>query len=91
MRTKRRAITDLGGRILVSGILEGAEEGVQYIKGQRYIDNNFDANPNLVKSFIRNIGTGARAVFAAITPWDPVYSMIRNLWRTLKVAHYQEA
>ncbi|WP_418440284.1 hypothetical protein [Catenibacterium sp.] len=33
MRTKRRAITDLGGRILVSGILEGAEEGVQYIKG----------------------------------------------------------
>ena len=33
IRTKRRAITDLGGRILVSGILEGAEEGIQYIKG----------------------------------------------------------
>ena len=74
MRTRRRAVTDLGGRILVSSILEGQEEGVQYIKGQRYIDNNFDPDPNLVKSFVRNIGTGARAIFAAITPWDPVYS-----------------
>lgn len=84
MRTKRRAITDLGGRILVSGILEGAEEGVQYIKGQRYIDNNFDANPNLVKSFIRNIGTGARAIFAAITPWDPVYSNDQEFMENFK-------
>lgn len=84
MRTKRRAITDLGGRILVSGILEGAEEGVQYIKGQRYIDNNFDADPNLVKSFIRNIGTGARAVFAAITPWDPVYSNDQEFMENFK-------
>lgn len=84
MRTKRRAITDLGGRILVSGILEGAEEGVQYIKGQKYIDNNFDADPNLVKSFIRNIGTGARAVFAAITPWDPVYSNDQEFMENFK-------
>ena len=84
IRTKRRAITDLGGRILVSGILEGAEEGVQYIKGQRYIDNNFDADPNLVKSFIRNIGTGARAVFAAITPWDPVYSNDQEFMENFK-------
>lgn len=84
IRTKRRAITDLGGRILVSGILEGAEEGIQYIKGQRYVDNNFDANPNLVKSFIRNIGTGARAVFAAITPWDPVYSNDQEFMENFK-------
>lgn len=84
IRTKRRAITDLGGRILVSGILEGAEEGIQYIKGQRYIDNNFDADPNLVKSFIRNIGTGARAVFAAITPWDPVYSNDQEFMENFK-------
>lgn len=84
IRTKRRAITDLGGRILVSGILEGAGEGIQYIKGQRYIDNNFDADPNLVKSFIRNIGTGARAVFAAITPWDPVYSNDQEFMENFK-------
>lgn len=84
IRTKRRAITDLGGRILVSGILEGAEEGVQYIKGQRYVDNNFDADPNLVKSFIRNIGTGARAIFAAITPWDPVYSNDQEFMENFK-------
>lgn len=84
IRTKRRAITDLGGRILVSGILEGAEEGIQYIKGQRYIDNNFDTDPNLVKSFIRNIGTGARAVFAAITPWDPVYSNDQEFMENFK-------
>lgn len=72
--TKRKAIVDLGGRILVSSALEGAEEGVQYIKGQRYINRDFDPDPNLAKSFIKNLGTGARSIYAAITPWDPIYS-----------------
>lgn len=72
--TMRKKVLDLGGRMVISGLLEGAEEGVQYIKGQRYIDRDFDPNPNLVKSWAKNIGTGSRAIFAAITPWDPVYS-----------------
>lgn len=72
--TRNKAILDLGGRILISSALEGQEEGVQYIKGQRFIDGDFDPDPNLVKSFIKNIGTGARSIYAAITPWDPVYS-----------------
>lgn len=70
----RKNIADLGGRIAISSVLEGAEEGIQYIKGQRYIDRDFDTNPNLVKSWVKNLGTGVRAIFAAVTPWDPVYS-----------------
>nr|DAX32743.1 MAG TPA: hypothetical protein [Caudoviricetes sp.] len=70
----RKNIADLGGRIAISSVLEGAEEGIQYIKGQRYIDRDFDPDPNIVKSWVKNLGTGARAIFAAITPWDPIYS-----------------
>ena len=72
--TRRRNILDLGGRILVNSTLEGMEEGTQYIKGQRYINNEFEANPDYLKSYMSNIGAGARALFAALTPWDPVYS-----------------
>lgn len=72
--TKRKAVLDLGGRILISSAMEGAEEGTQYMKGQDYIDRYFEENPNLAKSFIKNIGSGARSIFAAITPWDSVYS-----------------
>lgn len=72
--TKRKAVLDLGGRILISSAMEGAEEGIQYMKGQDYIDRHFEENPNLAKSFIKNIGSGARSIFAAITPWDSVYS-----------------
>lgn len=73
-KTKRKAILDLGGRILISSAMEGAEEGTQYIKGQDYINRHFEEDPNLAKSFIKNIGSGARSIFAAITPWDSVYS-----------------
>lgn len=73
-KTKRKAILDLGGRILISSAIEGAEEGTQYMKGQDYINRHFEEDPNLAKSFIKNIGSGARSIFAAITPWDSVYS-----------------
>lgn len=73
-KTKRKAILDLGGRILISSAMEGAEEGTQYMKGQDYINIHFEEDPNLAKSFIKNIGSGARSIFAAITPWDSVYS-----------------
>lgn len=72
--TRRKQVLDIGGRIVISSALEGAEEGTQYIKGQRYIDKDFDSDPTLLKSWAKNIGTGARSIFAAITPWDPVYS-----------------
>ena len=73
-KTKRKAILDLGGRILIYSAMEGAEEGTQYMKGQDYINRHFEEDPNLAKSFIKNIGSGARSIFAAITPWDSVYS-----------------
>lgn len=73
-KTKRKAILDLGGRILISSAMEGAEGGTQYMKGQDYINRHFEEDPNLAKSFIKNIGSGARSIFAAITPWDSVYS-----------------
>lgn len=73
-RRVKRAVADLGGRLLVTAALEGAEEGVQYIKGKKYTEGDFDSNPNLAKSWLKNLGTGARAIFAAVTPWDPVYS-----------------
>lgn len=73
-KTKRKAILDLGGRILISSAMEGAEEGTQYMKGQDYINRHFEEDPNLAKSFIKNIGSEARSIFAAITPWDSVYS-----------------
>lgn len=73
-KTKRKAILDLGGRILISSAMEGAEEGTQYMKGQDYINRHFEEDPNLAKSFIKNIGSGARSIFAAITPWNSVYS-----------------
>ena len=73
-KTKRKAILDLGGRILISSAMEGAEEGTQYMKGQDYINRHFEEDPNLAKSFIKNIGSGVRSIFAAITPWDSVYS-----------------
>lgn len=73
-KTKRKVILDLGGRILISSAMEGAEEGTQYMKGQDYINRHFEEDPNLAKSFIKNIGSGARSIFAAITPWDSVYS-----------------
>lgn len=73
-KTKRKAILDLGGRILISSAMEGAEEGTQYMKGQDYINRHSEEDPNLAKSFIKNTGSGARSIFAAITPWDSVYS-----------------
>lgn len=73
-KTKRKAILDLGGRILISSAMEGAEEGTQYMKGQDYINRHFEEDTNLAKSFIKNMGSGARSIFAAITPWDSVYS-----------------
>lgn len=72
--TAVRHAMDLGGRILITSGLEGMEEGQQYMISQRYLNNEFDPDPNIGKAWVRNIGLGARSLFAALTPFDPVYS-----------------
>ena len=82
--TWRRAVKDLGGRMLVSSFMEGAEEGVQYIKGQNYINGNYDKDANIVERWLDNTVDGARSIFAALTPWDPVYSTDKEFMDNFK-------
>lgn len=82
--TWRRAVKDLGGRMLVSSFMEGAEEGVQYIKGQNYINGNYDKDANIVERWLDNTADGARSIFAALTPWDPIYSTDKEFMDNFK-------
>ena len=82
--TKRKALIDLGGRIALTSAMEGMEEGIQYIKGKRYTEGDFDTNPHIIKSFIKNIGTGGRALVAALTPFDPLYSSDKEFLENFK-------
>ena len=82
--TWRRAVKDLGGRMLISSFIEGAEEGVQYIKGQNYINGNYDKDANIVERWLDNTVDGARSIFAALTPWDPVYSTDKEFMDNFK-------
>lgn len=82
--TWRRAVKDLGGRMLVSSFMEGAEEGVQYIKGQNYINGNYDKDANIVERWLDNTVDGARSIFAALTPWDPIYSTDKEFMDNFK-------
>ena len=82
--TWRRAVKDLGGRILVSSFMEGAEEGTQYIKGQNYINGNYDKDANIVERWLDNTVDGARSIFAALTPWDPIYSTDKEFMDNFK-------
>lgn len=70
-----RKLTNVGGRLALSAVSEGIEEGTQYIRGQEYINTTeFEQNPILFDSMLGNIEVGARSVFAAVTPFDSVYS-----------------
>lgn len=82
--SRRHAIVDYGGRILVSSAMEGMEEGTQYIKGQNYINNNLNQDATLVERWASNVVTGARSAFAVLTPWDPVYSDDKELIENFK-------
>lgn len=73
-KTVSKGIREVGGKIMLTSALEGMEEGTQYIKGKEYLEGKFDANPNIAKSWFTNLGTQARSLYAAITPFDPVYS-----------------
>lgn len=72
--TRVRKTLDLGGRIMVTSGLEGMEEGQQYLISQRYLDNEFDPDSSIGEAWFRNLGLGARALFAGLTPFDPLYS-----------------
>lgn len=82
--TKRKAVRDLAGKLVVTSVMEGAEEGVQYIKGKNYIEGKMDTDPNIIKSIVTNFVTGARSVYAALTPWDPVYSTDEEFMENFK-------
>lgn len=70
-----RKLTNVGGRLALSAVSEGIEEGTQYIRGQEFINTTeFEQNPNLFDSMIGNLEVGARSIFAAVTPFDSVYS-----------------
>ena len=82
--TWRRAVKDLGGRMLISGFMEGAEEGTQYIKGQNYINGNYDKDANIIERWLDNTVDGARSIFAALTPFDPIYSTDKEFMDNFK-------
>lgn len=73
-KTVAKGIAEIGGKIMLTSAMEGMEEGTQYIKGKEYINNEFETNPNLLNSFVKNIGTQARSLYAAVTPFDDLYS-----------------
>lgn len=82
--TWRRAVKDLGGKMLVSGFMEGAEEGTQYIKGQNYINGKYDKDAGILERWFDNTVDGARSIFAALTPWDPIYSTDKQFMDNFK-------
>lgn len=73
-RTIRKQIVDLGGRMALTSVLEGAEEGTQYMLSKDYQKGIHDEDANLAERWIDNVGRGIRSIYAALTPWDPVYS-----------------
>lgn len=80
-----RKLTNVGGRLALSAVSEGIEEGTQYIRGQEFINTTeFEQNPNLFDSMMGNLEVGARSVFAAVTPFDPVYSSDKEFIENFK-------
>lgn len=82
--TRRRAILDLGGRMAISSVMEGMEEGTSYLKGQNYINRDFDPDASLVDRWLSNQAAGIRSAFAVLTPWDPLYSDDKELMENFK-------
>ena len=72
--TIRKQIVDLGGRMALTSVLEGAEEGTQYMLSKDYQNGIYDEDATLAERWVDNVGRGIRSIYAALTPWDPVYS-----------------
>ena len=74
LKDARKKLVDLGGRIALTSVLEGAEEGTQYMISQEYKNNPEKQEKGLIERYVSNLGKGIRSVYAALTPFDPVYS-----------------
>ena len=72
-RTRKR-LMDLGGRLVLASALEGAEEGTQYMLSEDMQSGVYDTDAGLFNRWLHNVGRGARSLYAALTPFDPVYS-----------------
>lgn len=72
-RTRKR-LMDLGGRLVLTSALEGAEEGTQYMLSEDMRAGIYDTDAGLFNRWLHNVGRGARSLYAALTPFDPVYS-----------------
>ena len=83
-RTIRKQIVDLGGRMALTSVLEGAEEGTQYMLSKDYQNGIYDEDANLAERWIDNVGRGIRSIYAALTPWDPVYSSDEEFMENFK-------
>lgn len=83
-RRNRHAIASVLGKTVTTGLMEGAEEGTQYIVGQKYMQGKYDDTMNPVQAFMENMWHGARATYAALTPFDPVYSSDKEFLENYK-------
>lgn len=72
-RTRKR-LMDLGGRLVLTSALEGAEEGTQYMLSEDMQKGIYNTDAGLFNRWLHNVGRGARSLYAALTPFDPVYS-----------------
>ena len=80
----RKRIVDLGGRMVLSSVLEGSEEGTQYMLSKDYEKGIYDNDANIISRWIDNVGRGIRSTYAALTPWDGVYSSDREFMENYK-------
>lgn len=80
----RKAIRDLGGRILLSSVLEGGEEGAQYIFGDKLLNKELDVDASVAENIANTYLTMGRAIVAGLTPFDPVYSSDEEFMENFK-------
>ena len=80
----RRKIKEGINRLLITSTLEGVEEGTQYIIGDKYSKGDYDIDAGYLERWLRNTTTGVRSLYAALTPFDPVYSNDKEFMENFK-------
>ena len=82
--TTRKAVRDLGGRILLSSVLEGGEEGAQYIFGDKLLNKELDVDASIIDNIANSYLTMGRAIIAGLTPFDSTYSSDEEFMENFK-------
>ena len=82
--TRRKAVRDLGGRILLSSALEGGEEGAQYIFGEKLLNKELDIDANIAENIVSTYFNLGRAIIAGLTPFDSAYSSDEEFMENFK-------